>query len=113
MGSFTRNQSLASSAFTSYLGRTYSSTRTSSWVEARSPGRRPPVVVAVSFHTPRLGSLDSGRSMVAMPYSSVVTVFLKTLIALASWISMMAWVATGFSSESSATSRTCTVWPGL
>ena len=60
IGSPASSQSRSVSTVTSYLGRTYSSTRTSScvfWSAAR----------AVSFQTPRFGSVDSGRSTVTIP----------------------------------------------
>ena len=112
MVSFTRNQSLAMLGLDLVLGQDVL-LHPHVQLGGGCASAPPPVAVAVSFHTPRLGSVDSGSSMVAMPYSSVVTVFLKILMALASWISMVASVVTGFSSESSATSRTCIVWPGL
>ncbi len=94
------------STATSYLGRTYSSTRTST-----SALRWP--AWALTFQTPRLGSSEMGTSRVAMPYSSVWTVFLKTLVPLASWRSTVASTETGLSAESREMSRTWRVWPGL
>ena len=60
IGSPVSSHSCSVSTLTSYFGSTYSSTRTSSWV-FWSPAS------AVSFQTPRFGSVDSGRSTVVMP----------------------------------------------
>ncbi len=111
IGSFTSAQSFGSVAFTSYFGSTYSSTRTSSCV-ARLPFTLSPTA-ARSFQTPRFGSVESGRSSVVIPKSSVVMTFLKTLIPFASCASTVAVVATGRRFTSSATTRMRTVCPGL
>src|SRR3990170_8934648 len=52
--SLARNHSLGSVTLTSYLGSTYSSTLTSSWVLVFG-------VEAVIFQTPRLGSLEIAK----------------------------------------------------